>query len=116
MARQGREGQVSEDKWTPPEGTTQNAVAQAIGAASMCWTDVAGAGEFDSSRASLIVDGLMDVVNRPRVERATTRELLDELLLRMYSQESPSLWAGSQVSILIHHLKQLQLDYRRVSE
>lgn len=38
-------------------------VGQALGAASMCWADVAAAGEFDSSRCGWIFDGLMAHLN-----------------------------------------------------
>jgi hypothetical protein len=35
-------------------------IGQAVGAASMCWMNVERAGEFDSTRASAIVDEIMD--------------------------------------------------------
>ena len=36
-----------------------SAVQQAIGTASMCWEHPAGAGEFDSSQAAWVADGLL---------------------------------------------------------
>lgn len=39
--------------------TLEEAVGQAIGAASVCWDDMSGTGEFDSSRASEICDKLL---------------------------------------------------------
>jgi hypothetical protein len=39
--------------------TLEEAVYQAIGAASMCWEDVAKAGVFDSTRAKEIGDDLL---------------------------------------------------------
>lgn len=39
--------------------TLEEAVYQAIGAASMCWEDVAKAGVFDSDRAKAIGDALL---------------------------------------------------------
>jgi hypothetical protein len=38
------------------------AVGQAIGGASMCWTNPGGAGEFRSETASQIVDELLDLI------------------------------------------------------
>lgn len=35
-------------------------IGRAVGAASMCWSDIDKAGEFDSGRASQIVDEIMD--------------------------------------------------------
>lgn len=38
------------------EPTISEAITQAIGYGSVCWSDVAGAGEFDSGRASVAAD------------------------------------------------------------
>jgi len=35
-------------------------IGQAVGAASACWSNLSGAGEFESTRASAIVDEIMD--------------------------------------------------------
>lgn len=40
----------------------EEAVGISIGAASMCWTNPGGAGEFDSTRAANIVEELLDKV------------------------------------------------------
>lgn len=51
--------------WNPtpdPEtgrATLAEAVGQALGTASMCWEDPAGAGVFDSSACTRVYDGLM---------------------------------------------------------
>jgi hypothetical protein len=45
--------------------TLEEAVYQAIGAASMCWEDVAKAGVFDSDRAKAIGDALLAKVAAP---------------------------------------------------
>jgi len=44
--------------------TVEEIVGQAVGAASMCWTKPEGAGEFDSERASKIVDDALDEIRR----------------------------------------------------
>ena len=48
----------------PDDVPVHEAVGQAIGAASMCWETPEGAGEFDSTRASAIVDELMSLLRR----------------------------------------------------
>lgn len=50
--------------WTPTgdgggPATLDEAVGQALGTASMCWENVAGAGEFDSTAAVEVFHGLM---------------------------------------------------------
>ena len=39
--------------------TLEEAIGIGIGAASMCWDNIEGAGVFDSQRASLIVEMLL---------------------------------------------------------
>lgn len=59
------------EQWRPaaPEGESVDDlplnewVGQALGTASMCWTDVAAAGEFDSARAGWVLQGLMAHLN-----------------------------------------------------
>lgn len=41
------------------EGKLTEVVGQSVGAASMCWVGGTGDREFDSARASAIVEGLM---------------------------------------------------------
>jgi DnaJ-class molecular chaperone len=43
----------------PIDKPVHEAVGEAIGAASACWSNLEGAGEFDSSRASDIVEELL---------------------------------------------------------
>lgn len=43
-----------------PEGTLQEVVGMSIGAGSVCWVGGTGSLEFDSEKASAIVDGLME--------------------------------------------------------
>ncbi len=59
------------------------AVFQALGAASTCWESLEGTGTFDSDRAKLIGDKLLEHVARPRLGYATTEQLLDELRARI---------------------------------
>ena len=40
----------------------QAAIYQAVGAASMCWEDLSGAGVFDDAQARAIADALIDVL------------------------------------------------------
>lgn len=53
------------DGWLPwePAADVRSKITQAVGAASMCWTDMTGAGVFDDARARRIVDCLVDLVN-----------------------------------------------------
>jgi hypothetical protein len=39
-------------------------IGEAVGAASVCWSNPGGAGVFDSERASAIVDAVIDVLQR----------------------------------------------------
>jgi hypothetical protein len=43
---------------------TSSVIGEYVGAASACWETLSGAGEFDSSRASRIVDELLEYVER----------------------------------------------------
>lgn len=51
------------------EISLEEAVFQALGAASVCWDNVREAGEFNSSRAKAIGEALMGVIRRD-LERA----------------------------------------------
>ena len=42
--------------------TIEEAIGLSLGAASVCWENVAGAGVFESSRASLICETLTELV------------------------------------------------------
>ena len=46
--------------------TLYDAIGQALGAASMCWENPAGAGVFDSSRAAEIYTALYKIINEKR--------------------------------------------------
>ena len=47
------------DRWEPEPGSTlSEAIRQAVGTASMCWENVAGAGAFDSDKAYWVASGL----------------------------------------------------------
>lgn len=63
--------EVSDWKFEPsdPECGLKTFVGEAVGAASMCWENPEGAGVFDSTRASVIVDAIL--------ERATTAKVED---------------------------------------
>jgi len=65
--------------------TSQEAVFQAIGAASVCWEHMDGTGVFDSDKAKEIGEELMEWMNRPRLGFATTLELLEEIHARVES-------------------------------
>lgn len=81
------------DKWkfvpTDPDCGLKTFIGEAIGAASMCWATPEGAGIFDSTRASAIVDAVYERVTRRRESEtallglATTGELLDEIRARI---------------------------------
>lgn len=63
-------------------------ITEAIGAASSCWENLAGAGVFDSGRAAAIADDVIAEVLRltqlgePSLGCATTGQLIDELRAR----------------------------------
>lgn len=42
--------------------TLEEAIFQSLGAASVCWENLAGAGEFDSTRCKDIGEALLDLV------------------------------------------------------
>jgi hypothetical protein len=44
--------------------TLESLVYQAIGAASMCWTNMRGAGEFDSARAIEVAEALLREIRK----------------------------------------------------
>jgi hypothetical protein len=83
---------MSDYKWTPStrdgetiaDLSTEELVGQALGSASVCWSDLASA-EFDSARCAAILQGLMAELNRRQsanLGMATTRELLLEIEAR----------------------------------
>ena len=59
----------------PDDRAERNLVFQALGAASMCWENVSGAGVFDSTRASQIGDNLMSGLRSRRL--AVTPEMIE---------------------------------------
>lgn len=64
----------------------RTAVFQALGAASVCWENPAGAGVFDSTRAKEIGEALvdeLDLLDQPLLGLATTRDLVGELVARL---------------------------------
>jgi hypothetical protein len=46
-----------------PDLPIEDFIGQAVGAASMCWENPAGAGVFHSERASQIVDEIMQKIS-----------------------------------------------------
>ena len=68
--------------------TVSEAVGQALGAASMCWSETPS-GVFDSERATEIYKALEKVItteaswSEPHLGLARTRQLLDELTSRI---------------------------------
>lgn len=48
---------------TPDDLPLEEWVGQALGAASSCWTNLRGAGEFDSTRCAAIMIALMARIN-----------------------------------------------------
>jgi hypothetical protein len=107
-AHEGRKRHWEDKRWRPTAGAGRTVaelsldewVGQALGSASMCWSNPAGAGEFDSSRCGWVLDGLMGHLNKvvdgviagtakamaetdqPLLGLATTREMLVELEVR----------------------------------
>lgn len=73
---------------TDPDCGLKTFIGEAIGAASMCWETLEGAGVFDSTRAKAIVDAVYERATRRREEGAllglaTTEELLEEIRTRI---------------------------------
>lgn len=60
-------------------------INEAMGAASSCWDNLEGAGEFDSDRCSVLAQQLLEDVKRltafeePRLGLASNRQLIDEV-------------------------------------
>lgn len=59
--------------------TLLTVIGQAVGAASVCWEDMSGTGEFESQRARVIVDEVITWINehyvgRPEVYGSTLPE------------------------------------------
>jgi hypothetical protein len=55
-------------------GTLLTAVGIVVGAASACWSNPAGAGEFQSRRASVLVDVLLEYVTAAACACNTTEQ------------------------------------------
>jgi len=53
------------EKMFSPNLPKSEAVGQAIGAASMCWENMQGTGQFDSTRAKDILDQLLEHLELP---------------------------------------------------
>lgn len=64
--------------------TIEDAVGQAMGAASTCWEHVDRAGVFDPVRAMEIADALIEFIasKQPMLGYATTHDLIRELWAR----------------------------------
>lgn len=68
--------------------TMEEAVAEAIGGASVCWTNIGDAGVFQEDVANQVVSALLAFIDsrageeRPLLGLATTRVLLNELKCR----------------------------------
>lgn len=102
----------TEEPWVPQGENLplKEVVQQAIGSASMCWSNVRGAGVFDDQRAAWVADGLNAYLQRavsdvltgtteavqddePRLGLASTEDLLLELaarfgIARMHAERS----------------------------
>jgi hypothetical protein len=74
------------------------AVHQAIGAASACWTNLEGAGTFESIQAQQIAGELLDYwIKKPRLGYATTLQLIEELHARVDTADANGeLWPAYQ--------------------
>lgn len=59
---------VWEFKPSDPDCDLKTFIGEAIGAASMCWETPEGAGVFDSTRASAIVDAIYERAMRRRMD------------------------------------------------
>jgi hypothetical protein len=68
---EGRKTHWQDRRWRPTAGVGRTVaelsldewVGQALGSASMCWSNPAGAGEFDSTQCKYVLDGLMAHLN-----------------------------------------------------
>lgn len=121
--------------WLPKgltEGALGEVVGQSVGAASVCWVGGTGDREFDSTRASAIVDGLMAYLSdymqvvrsdanqntaakmaqglEANLGLATTQQMLEELAARF--RELPN--ALGSVGWLLEGLSEKHLNYRTV--
>lgn len=86
--------QITKPILAPGEGDTlANMVYQAIGAASVCWTDMAGQGVFMSERAEQIAAELIGIID-DTVREQEIEPLLDHLDLAWIIIANASDWAS----------------------
>lgn len=69
--------------------TRADHVFQALGAASVCWDNLSGAGVFDSTRAKAIGDALLVYLAEHDAQPRTTNQLIHELDERIDALGSP---------------------------
>lgn len=82
--------QTRRPEWWEPTGgegvPLSEWIGQALGAASVCWTNPGGAGDFDSTEAGRIYEAVhahvQVVIDEHSVQRATIRQLLNEVRTR----------------------------------
>jgi hypothetical protein len=125
---EGRLAHWQRPDWEPSAGSGSTVadlplndwVGQALGSASACWTNLAGAGEFDSTRAGWVYDGLMKHLNavidavaasareaaepgpaeRALLGLATTREMLEEIEVRAAVGRLDAAWSRHARALL----------------
>lgn len=88
-------------------------IAEAIGAASVCWETPEGAGIFDSTKAKAICDAVYERAMSPdgaRLGMATTAQIVEELVARLRGYEG----AVSALKTIANALPKQDLNYRTV--
>lgn len=63
-----------------PDLTLEELAYQVVGAASMCWENVEGAGVFDDEKASLVARGLLVRIHGKLYDLATALRLTQEYI------------------------------------
>ena len=79
--------------------TLKEAVRQALGAASVCWSNVSGAGTFQSERCSDIADALIEFIeSAPPANRLAVCSVCGACILRDMEPRHAK-FHGRQVSV-----------------
>ena len=99
----------------------ESVLAQAIGAASGCWTNLRGAGIFESDRAKAILDELVAEVNErtapPRLGRsAVIREMTEEVYQNAFAHGwyDKDRTFGDEVALLHSEISEMFEAWREV--
>lgn len=93
----------------------REAVFQGLGAASVCWDNMAGAGVFESEAAAAVGEGLLvrlAELDEKILRMAATRELLAELTVRVQGGYPEGVELPADRLALLDCVRQLVVGFR----